>query len=290
MTDGFMHDEYAGTPGGADQSPAASKSAHATPDARRCREAQRGSPPGEAFATSRMRILATSDSTTAIAPHRTTTATGSTPNCHHVTPGAWARRSARRSRAPASGAQPRPTGGRRGRVRRTRAAGPRGSSSARGACPGCPPAVAPFRRSRRARTRSRRARRQGSTRRRCRPSRQPSREDRWSQPRERRLPRKNERRLDEHRDRQVAARTHQREAVRDVPRRGRNGEACKREEPNQRRGNIMPDTEIRRSLSHRHKEHARSRFPPTRAGATRYTAVARSTVTVLFPHSRRSSR
>ena len=67
--------------------------------------------------------------------------------------------------------------------------------------------------------------------------------------------RKNERRLDEHRERQVAARSHEREPVRRVPRGGGDGEARKREHPHEHE-RVVTEAQARGAGRERHDEHS----------------------------------
>ena len=66
--------------------------------------------------------------------------------------------------------------------------------------------------------------------------------------------REHERRLDEHRQRQVAARSLQREAVGGVPGRSADGEPGEREQPGQRES-VVADAEARRGRRGRNEEH-----------------------------------
>ena len=84
--------------------------------------------------------------------------------------------------------------------------------------------------------------------------------------------REDERRLDEHRDRQVAARAHQREAVRDVPGGGGEREARQREQPGEGE-RVVADAPVRRPLGRPARAGRRRRGwrrrRPARAGRRR---------------------
>ena len=237
----------------------------------RSRAARRRRRRASSRGTSRTRIFANSVSISASAAQSAMITSGSSdelpPRVGGV--GQEDRRGERRARA--SGVLQRPTAGRRGRGPRTRAAAPRGSSSARGACRGCRPAGGRSRRPPRARTRPRPARAPGSTRH-CVPAvrgddaAQVGRAGDQRRDRERRA-RASPRRTP--RSHQVAAGAHQREAVADVPRRGGHRKTRQREQPGERE-RVMPDPQVAaHAAATGTSSTAATRLAATTAGASR---------------------
>ena len=90
-------------------------------------------------------------------------------------------------------------------------------------------------------------------------------------------------------DREVAARAHQREAVRDVPRGGGDGEAREREQPGERE-RVVADAQLGRRRATGTSSTAAATLAAATDGREPVDDAGASTSTVLFPQSRRSSR